>query len=187
MTMDLFKGQCINLFRHGRPLWIFIAMINFHPDDEFSFKMGNFHHKRKFSSLYSAFLSQLWIFILMNFKDNVEFSSQQWILAMMTFINKIGLLLCHSHVELRLKLMLIWVWGWSKAELRLRLRLKLKFCCSWLDLGLSWVGFELGLSWVELRLCWVGVVLSWGFVELRLNYSWNLAFIGLGLLFKNII
>ena len=29
-------------------------------------------------------------------------------------------------------------------------------------------------------------MLSWGFVELRLNYSRNLAFIGLGLLFKNI-
>ena len=102
----------------------------------------------------------------MNF-SNDDFHQQDWVAFMW-------------HVELRLKLMLIWVWGWSKAELRLRLRLKLKFCCSWLDLGLSWVGFELGLSWVELRLCWVGVVLSWGFVELMLNYSRNLTFIGLG-------
>ena len=154
MTMDLFKGQCINFFCHGRPLWIFIAMINFHPDDEFSFKMGNFHHKGKFSSLYSAFLSQLWIFILMNFKDNVEFSSQQWILAMMTFINKIGLLLCHSHVELRLKLMLIWVWGWSKAELRLRLRMRLIWGQVEILLELTWFGVELSWVWVEVELSW---------------------------------
>ena len=158
MTMDLFKGQCINLFRHGRPLWIFIAIINFHPDDEFSFKMGNFHHKGKFSSLYSAFLSQLWIFILMNFKDNVEFSSQQWILAMMTFINKIGLLLCD---------MLSWDWSWCWFEFEDEVRLNWGWGWDWswnfvvVDLIWGWV--ELGLSWVwvELRLCWVGVVLSW--------------------------
>ena len=142
MTMDLFKGQCINLFRHGRPLWIFIAIINFHPDDEFSFKMGNFHHKGKFSSLYSAFLSQLWIFILMNFKDNVEFSSQQWILAMMTFINKIGLLLCD---------MLSWDWSWCWFEFEDEVRLNWGWGWDWswnfvvVDLIWGWV--ELGLSW----------------------------------------
>ena len=142
MTMDLFKGQCINLFRHGRPLWIFIAIINFHPDDEFSFKLGNFPHKGKFSSLYSAFLSQLWIFILMNFKDNVEFSSQQWILAMMTFINKIGLLLCD---------MLSWDWSWCWFEFEDEVRLNWGWGWDWswnfvvVDLIWGWV--ELGLSW----------------------------------------
>ena len=91
-------------------------------------------------------------------------------------------------VEVRLNWGWGWEWGWYEV--------KLKFCWSWLDLGLSWVGFELKLSWVgvklswgwvELGLCWVGVVLSSGFVELRLNYSQNLAFIGLEFLFKNII
>ena len=116
------------------------------------------------------------------------------------YANKIGLLLCHSHVELRLKLRLIWVWGWSKAELRLRLRLiwgqfeilleltwfGVELIWGWVELGLSWDGVELSWSWVELGLSLVWVLLSWGFVELRLNYSRNLAFIWLGLLFKNI-
>ena len=48
--------------------------------------------------------------------------------------NKIGLLLCHSHIELRLWLRLSWGWGWNEVEMR--------FSGGLVDIALR-------LSWVE--------------------------------------
>ena len=75
---------------------------------------------------------------------------------------KIGLLLCHSHIELRLWLQLSWGWGY------LNMRLK------W-----GWDEIESKFSWT-----WVEVELSWSWDKLTLNKGRNWAFIGVGLWFK---
>ena len=84
------------------------------------------------------------------------------------FPNKIGLLLCHSHIELRLWLRLSWGWGWLEPEVDWNLRLK------W-----GWDEVEWKFSWN-----WVEVELSWGWDKLTLNKGRNWAFIGVGLWFK---
>ena len=65
----------------------------------------------------------------------------RWACLWLQQFHKIGLLLCHSHIELRLWLRLSWGWGWFTPEIEVRLR---------------W-------DWVEvlLKLSWVGVDTSW--------------------------
>ena len=91
-------------------------------------------------------------------------SLEKWWKLLMCRYYKIGLLLCHSHIELRLILRLQLEmglsWGWDEVELKF-----------------SWIRVE-----VELRLSRVGVELRWVDVELRSKW----AFIGLQLWFNNI-
>ena len=65
-------------------------------------------------------------------------------------LNKIGLLLCHSHIELRLRF--IWTWDWSEIEMRLSgslVEIELRLSWSWdkltLNKGKNWafIGVEL--------------------------------------------
>ena len=76
-------------------------------------------------------------------------------------LNKIGLLLCHSHIRLRLKLTmrLIWGCGWDEGKIEVEIIWK------W-----STIEVEFRLSFVE--------------VEFRLNYERKAAFIGLELWLK---
>ena len=62
-------------------------------------------------------------------------------------INKIGLLLCHSHIKLRLRLRLSWgwYWGWGWNEIDMRLSRSLVE----IELRLSWVGVEISWHWIE--------------------------------------
>ena len=63
-------------------------------------------------------------------------------------LNKIGLLLCHSHIELRLRLRLSWDWYWG---------LRLIWGCHWNEVEMR---SSRSLVEIELRLSWVGVELN---------------------------
>ena len=65
--------------------------------------------------------------------------------------NKIGLLLCHSHIELKLSWGWNWGWGWFETEVLVRM----------------------GQILVEIEL-------SWGWDKLTLNKGRNWAFTGVG-------
>ena len=72
--------------------------------------------------------------------------------------HKIGLLLCHSHIELRLN------WDWSSGWFEFEVEVRLNWGSGWDEVEMkfswSWVEFELCWGWVELGLSWAGVKLS---------------------------
>ena len=69
-------------------------------------------------------------------------------------LNKIGLLLCHSHIELRLRLRLIprlrLIWGWGWVEVEVEIEVEVEMMLNWslveVEFRLSWVGVELRLN-----------------------------------------
>ena len=69
-----------------------------------------------------------------------------WYVFALDVINKIGLLLCHSHIELRLG----WGWGWDEVESKLSWnRVEVDLSWGWdkltLNKGRNWAFIGLGL------------------------------------------
>ena len=80
--------------------------------------------KLKISALESIYFILTFNF---NFKNsnssfNIKIQHLSNLNNAINFNNKIGLLLCHSHIELRLLLRLSWGWGWFEPEVEMKLR-----------------------------------------------------------------
>ena len=113
--------------------------------------------KRHYSSDFQNLFILQWFLGLISYCDSFQnsfVSIYVTIFVRNNIDNKIGLLLCHSHIELRLwlrlswlilRLRLLWTWGWNQVEMRLS-RSLVDLSWGWVEISWHWINEEIGLS-----------------------------------------